>query len=233
VSEAYVKFVREAWRIKDKEIQIIPIAVNLNIFHPADGCRDDHSVLFAGRLEKLKGMETLEQAIPIVIKQMPRTKFYFAGVDHRYGDHQQTWSQHLREMYGDGNIAYLGSLSTQELVRYYQRSTICVAPSLYEPGATVALEAMACGCPVLAARVGGLADIVKDRKTGLLAPPGDSAALAEGLVELLRNKQLRQDLSQKALVSIRQTFDINNIRQRTLAAYSDTIEQFKHSVNRR
>jgi glycosyltransferase involved in cell wall biosynthesis len=232
VSESYANFVRQAWEIKEKEIMIIPIAVNLNIFHPTDASREDHSILFAGRLEKLKGMEILEQAISMVLKQMPRTKFHFAGVDHNYDNHRQTWSQRLIEMYGHDNIAYLGSLSTKELVRYYQQSAICVVPSLYEPGATVALEAMACGCPVLATRVGGLADIIKDRKTGLLSPPGDSAALAEGLIELLRNRQLRQDLSQKALESIRQNFEINKIRQKTLTAYSNAIDQFRCLVNR-
>jgi glycosyltransferase involved in cell wall biosynthesis len=91
---------------------------------------------------------------------------------------------------------------------------------------------MACGCPVLATRVGGLGDIIKDRKTGLLSPPGDSAALAEGLIELLRNRQLRQDLSQKALESIRQNFEISEIRKNTLAAYSNAIDQFRCLVNR-
>lgn len=232
VSEAYVNFVRQAWEIKDKEIQIIPIGINLNIFHPTDASREAHSILFAGRLEKLKGIEVLEQAISMVLRQMPRTQFRFAGVDHYCDNHRQTWSQRLIERYGRDHVSYLGSLSTRELVRYYQQSTICVVPSLYEPGATVALEAMACGCPILATRVGGLADIIKDRKTGLLSPTGDSAALAEDLIELLRNRELRQDLSQNALESIRQNFEINRIRQKTLTAYSNAIDQFRCLVKR-
>jgi glycosyltransferase involved in cell wall biosynthesis len=91
---------------------------------------------------------------------------------------------------------------------------------------------MACGCPILATRVGGLADIIKDRKTGLLSPTGDSAALAEDLIELLRNRELRQDLSQNALESIRQNFEINRIRQKTLTAYSNAIDQFRCLVKR-
>lgn len=227
VSNSYAKFVRQAWEIQNKEIQIIPIAVNLNIFHPTDAPRDDDSILFAGRLEKLKGMETLEQAISIVLKRMPEARFYFAGVDHLHGNCRQTWSQHLIKTHGLKNIVYLGSLSTKELVRYYQRSTVCVIPSLYEPGATVAFEAMACGCAILATKVGGLLDIIEDRKSGLLTPPGDPSALAEGLMELLRNKQLRQDLTQEALDSVRRNFDINTIRQRTLDAYGNAIERFK------
>jgi glycosyltransferase involved in cell wall biosynthesis len=228
VSEAYSDFVRQAWEIREKEIQIIPIAVDLKTFHPTDASRDDHSILFAGRLEKLKGIATLARAIPTVLKEFPQTRFYFAGVDHRYNNTHQTWSQHLLESYGRKNIVYLGSLSTKEIVMYYQRSTVCVVPSLYEPGATIAFEAMACGCPVLASRAGGLAEIIKDRQTGLLTPPGDAAALADGLIELLSKKQWRQELSQRALDSIHQNFDLDRIVRRTLAAYSDAIETFKN-----
>ena len=227
VSEAYATFVRRAWETGRKEMQIIPIAVDLRVFCPADAPRDDRSILFAGRLEKLKGMETLSEAIAIVLGQMPDTMFYFAGADFNRNDTQQTWSQHLIEKHGLKNISYLGSILTQELVRYYQKSTVCVVPSLYEPGGTVAFEAMACGCPVLASGVGGLEEVIQDRQTGLLVPPGDGAALADGLMELLRKKQLRQTLSQKALESIRQRFDIHLILRQTLAAYGNAIENFK------
>lgn len=225
VSEAYADFVRQAWEIKEKKINVIPIAVDLTTFHPRDAARDEASILLAGRLETLKGIETLAQAIPMVLEQFPGARFYFAGADRPYSS-TKTWSQHLIEKFGHGNICYLGSLSTEKLVRHYQRSTICVVPSLYEPGATVAFEAMACGCPVLASGVGGLAELIKDRHTGLLTPPGDAAALADGLVELLGNKQWRQELSQRALDLIRQKFDLNDVIRRTLAAYSDAIEVF-------
>ena len=227
VSEAYAAFVRQAWEIGGKEIQIIPIAVDLRVFRPVEAPRDGRSILFAGRLEKHKGMETLSEAMAMVLGQMPETMFYFAGADFHRDDTQQTWSQHLIEMHGHKNVVCLGSLSTQELVRYYQKCTACIVPSLYEAGGTVVFEAMACGCPVLASRVGGLGEVIQDRQTGLLVPPGDAAALAGGLLEMLREKPLRQELSQRALELIRQKFDINMTLRQTLAAYSNAIENFK------
>jgi len=232
VSGAYAAFVRQAWEIRGKEIPVIPIAVNPDVFCPGDVPREDCSILFAGRLDHFKGMETLAGAISMVLKQMPQTKFYFAGVDFLFNDGQQTWSQYLIKQYGPDSIVYLGSLSTKALVGYYQKSAICVVPSLYEPGGTIAFEAMACGCPVLASSVGGLAEAIKDRQTGLLTPPGDAAALAEGLMELLRKKQLRQELSQSALASIHRYYDIKSIVQQTLAVYNFTIEAFKASRQR-
>ena len=227
VSKSYTDFVRKAWEIKEKDVQIIPIAVNLNVFHPNDISREDQSILFAGRLEKSKGIEILAQAIPLILKKLPKARFYFAGADYKYDGSQQTWSQYLIKDFGKEHIVYLGSLPTQELIRYYQTSTICVMPSLYEPGATVAFEAMACGCPVIASKVGALEELIKDRQTGLLTPPGDAAALADGLIELLQKDQLRREISQKALESIHKYFDLNKIAQQTVDAYTKTIKVFK------
>jgi len=227
VSKSYTNFVRKAWEIKEKDISIIPIAIDPSVFHPSDISREDQSILFAGRLEKSKGIEMLAQAIPLILKKLPKVRFYFAGKDYKYNDSQQTWSQYLIKEFDKEHIIYLGSLSTQELIRYYQTSTICVMPSLYEPGATVAFEAMACGCPVIASRAGGLEEVIKDRQTGLLTPPGDATALADGLIELLQKNQLRQEISQKALESIHKYSDINIIAQQTVDAYANTIKNFK------
>ena len=232
VSEAYTAFVRQAWRIPKKSIPIIPIAVNTDVFRPADTPRDDHSILFVGRLEELKGMETLARAIPMVLKQFPSTKIHFAGVDFPLAGSHQTWSQYFIQQYGPDRIVYLGSLPTKDLVRYFQRSTICVIPSLYEPGGTVAFEAMACGCPVVASRAGGLAEAIRDRQTGFLVPPGDATALANGLVELLGNERLRRELSLNALAAVVRDYDIKSVLQQTLALYNHTIFSFKKARGR-
>jgi len=227
VSRSYTDFVRKAWEIKEKDVQIIPIAVDTDCFHPSGLPREKQLILFAGRLEKSKGIEILAHAIALVLRRMPKARFCFAGKDQEYDDCRRSWSRRLTDYFSGEHIIYLGSLTTQELIRYYQTSTICAVPSLYEPGGTVVFEAMACGCPVLASRVGGLVDVIKDRQTGFLIPPGDAEALADGLVELLQDDQLRQEISQRALESIRADFDINMIARRTAAAYARAIEAFK------
>ncbi len=227
VSNAYIDFVRQAWELKEKEIQNIPITVDLDIFHPAEVPREAQTVLFAGRLEKSKGIEVLAQAIPLVLKELPGAKFYLAGQDHGRGDSRRTWSQYLTEKYGREIIIYLGSLTTQELVRYYRSATVCVVPSLYEPGGTAVFESMACGCPLIASAVGGLVEIVDDRRTGLLIRPASARALADAIIELLRKPEMRREISQNAVEVIRKNYDLNSAVRQTLAAYTRTIKSFK------
>ena len=226
VSKGYVDFVRMAWEIKEKDIKIIPIAIDRSIFHPGERTRKNNAILFVGRLEKTKGIAILGRAISLILKIIPDAIFYFAGVDHECGDKQQTWSRYLISEYGNKHIVYLGSIQTQDLIRYYQTATLCVVPSLYEPGGTVVFEAMACGCPVLASRVGGLEEVIQDRHSGLLVPPGDASALAGGMLELLQDSQLRQEYAQNALESVRNKFDINAIATQTVEAYAEAITTF-------
>ena len=227
VSKAYIDFVRTAWELKAKDVQLIYISVNLNVFQPVEFPRENQAILFAGRLEKSKGIAVLAQAIPLILKEAPDAKFYLAGQNYKRMNSQQTWSQYLIENFGMERIVYLGSLTTQELVHYYQRATICVVPSLYEPGGTAIFEGMACGCPVIASEVGGLGEIITDRQTGLLIQPDEPQALAEAAIELLKKPRMRQVLSQNALEHVRKNFDINSIVQQTLAAYMQTIKSFK------
>jgi len=227
VSKSYTDFVWNAWELKERDVQIIPISVDLNVFRPAEAPGEDQAILFAGRLEKSKGIEVLAQAIPLVLKNLPGARFYLAGRDYRYMDSRQTCSQYLIENFGKGTIIYLGSLPTQELVQYYRSATVCIVPSLYEPGGTAVFEAMACGCPVIASKVGGLVEVIRDRQTGSLIPPAEARALADAIIELLQKPQMRREISQNALESIRKNFDINNIVRQTLDAYTRTIGSFK------
>ncbi len=226
VSRSYTNFVKEAWDIKEKEISIIPIAVDLNVFYPKENQKENQKILFAGRLETSKGIGVLAKAIPLIINKIPEARFYFAGEDYRCNKSQQTWSQLLKKSFYHEHIIYLGSLSTQKLVEYYQTSTICVIPSLYEPGATVAFEAMACGCPVIASRVGGLEEVIKDRETGILTPPGDAEALAENVIELLQQSELRRKISKKAYALICENYDLNIIAQQIVNTYAAAIKKF-------
>jgi len=231
VSESYIRFARNAWELKDRDIQFIPISINLDIFHPTDTPREDQAILFVGRLEESKGIAVLAHAFPLVLREMPHTKLYLAGQDYQYMDSQQTWSQHLIDVFGKDRIVYLGSLPTQELVHYYRLASICVVPSLYEPGGTAMFEAMACGCPVIVSKVGGLGEAIKDRQTGLLIQPAESKALAGASVELLQQPHLRHHISQHALDTVRCGFDINRIASQTLNAYRQAISTFKTRSN--
>ena len=95
-------------------------------------------------------------------------------------------------------VVFLGRSSQDSLPYYYSAAEVVVMPSHYESFGMVALEAMACGIPVVASQVGGLAYLVKDGVTGYVVPDGDIEALSYCLMTLLTKPEIRQHMAEQA-----------------------------------
>jgi D-inositol-3-phosphate glycosyltransferase len=95
-------------------------------------------------------------------------------------------------------VVFLGKRGQDTLPYYYSAADVVVMPSHYESFGMVALEAMACGTPVIASQVGGLAFLIQDGVTGFHIPNGDSGALYEKLDLLLRDGSLRKQMGEQA-----------------------------------
>ena len=98
----------------------------------------------------------------------------------------------------EANVAFVGSRDQEQLALYYAAADVCAVPSLTESFGLVALEAMACGTPVVGTRVGGLQTVIADGESGLLVPAGDYQALAEAMARVLTDARLRMHLAHGA-----------------------------------
>lgn len=229
VSKNFVTFAEQIWEFKNKDICVIPNSVDTQLFKPSPTISREKAVLFVGRLEENKGIGVLENAIPEVLQSFPDVRFYFAGFDTKRSDNQGTWKEHILKQKISRNLVFLGQLETSDLVRYYQKCLICVFPSLFEAGGIVNLEAMASGCAVIASGVGGYAEAIINEEDGILIKPGDSSALSQAIVLLLRNEKLTNKLSLNASKKISAMYEINKNTQDTLKFYEQVIKQ--HFMN--
>lgn len=227
IADDFTRFAREVWNLPHKEIILVKTGIDREIFRPSSAPKENMSVLFVGRLEETKGIEVLAKAIPKILKVYPTAKFYFAGRDMMRQDTGESWQDYILKLAPRQNLNFLGQLSMDELLRYYQHCTVGVFPSLYEPAGTVHLEAMACGCVSIVTEVGGFPEAVKNGVNGLLIPPRDPEALANAVVRLLADDHLRTTLAQNAFDTIRNEYDLNNIADQTLAIYRKAINSFK------
>jgi glycosyltransferase involved in cell wall biosynthesis len=119
------------------------------------------------------------------------------------------------------NVRFLGH--SREVVKYYQASDIFVLPSYAEGMPNSLLEAMACGLPVIASRIGGVVDVVEDGKSGILVEPGDVSGLASAMVRLLKDAELRQRLGAEARKRIVEGFSIDRIAEEYIKLYGELI----------
>jgi len=126
----------------------------------------------------------------------------------------------------------MGKRDQDALPYHYSAAQVCVVPSHYESFGMVALEAMACGTPVIASRVGGLAFTVKDGQTGFLVPSNDPQALAQKLKLLLTDESLRRNMGHQASeLAMRYSWPI--VADQIVAAYRDLVIRTRPQVRAR
>ena len=177
-------------------------------------------VLFAGRLEYEKGVQTVLHALVAVEDAIGPVRFLIAGVG--------TYSDELRatvDRLGLGDrVRFTGFLEDHDLRLHYAAADVAVAPSIYEPFGLVAVEAMACGTPVVVGDTGGLREIVAGGH-GLSFPPQDAEQLAARLVEVLSDRELATELVERGRRRILSRYDWGAVGERTVDVYARAIEQ--------
>jgi starch synthase len=111
----------------------------------------------------------------------------------------------------------------EDVVQLYSHASLFVCPSVYEPFGLINLEAMACGTPVVATRVGGIPEVVLDGETGQLVPPRDPAALADAVRRLLADPGRAAEFGAAGRRRVEARFSWDRIAERTLEVYREAI----------
>jgi D-inositol-3-phosphate glycosyltransferase len=222
------------------KVTIVPPGVDTSRFYPIpnDEAKEfigvppqDIMLLFVGRIEPLKGLDVLLEAIGRYCrshKSNSRRLFLsIIGGDPDLSPENSTAEmarlQSLREQYGISDVVtFLGKRGQDTLPYYYSAAEAVVMPSHYESFGMVALEAMACGTPVVASQVGGLAFLVQDGVTGFTVPSGDPEALCHSLQALIQDKDLRRKMGQQA-ANCAQEYSWDKIAKRIVQVYRELL----------
>ena len=227
------------YKANSRKITIIPPGVDTGRFYPIPkdeakqfiGIPDeDRMVLFVGRIEPLKGLDTLIRAMACMGLENSDCPAYLAiiGGDPSASPDEMTsemasLQQLCRELKMDRTVVFLGKRGQDTLPYYYSAAEVLVMPSHYESFGMVALEAMACGTPVIASQVGGLAFLIQDGVTGYHVPGGDSDALCEKLTLLLGNAENREQMGQRAAEEAK-AYSWDKIAEQMIAVYESLLE---------
>lgn len=178
-------------------------------------------VLSVGRLAPEKGFDTLIEAAPHVLAHSPDVRFIVAGD----GPERDRLQNRVQER--DLTDRFLLPGYVPDVPGLLSAADIVVVPSLSEGQGIVALEAMAARKPVVASRVGGLAETVEEGVTGLLVPPGDPAALADALLLLLEDAATRQRLGEAGRACVEARYTADRMVDSTAALYQRLVVQAK------
>ncbi len=214
----------------------VPCGIDLELFQPRDRARsraqigvdgDAPLILWVGRLEKLKGVEILVDAVA----QLDRRDFtlLIVGGDARASALRDELQAQAAALGIRANVEFRSAVPHDSLPWYYSAADVCVVPSYYESFGLVAVEAMACGTPVVASRVGGLVSTVTDGVTGYLIPWRCPEPFAEKLEVLLGNPELRTNFSRAARKSV-ERFRWSTVGLRIADVYDAAIERHRRAA---
>jgi glycosyltransferase involved in cell wall biosynthesis len=208
VSRDLARAVDELTTAHPIDVDVVSMGVDTDRFHSRRNAAavrrklgiQGSMVLFVGRLAEKKGVRYLLDAMPAVLEQVPDATLVVVGDGPLRGE----LSLHARDLMLGESVRFLGARRPQDLPDLYSAADVFAGPSVVAEGGDVEgvpvsfMEAMACGCPVVASDVGGVSDLVQHEDTGLLVPQRDAGALAQAICRVLGEKDLARHLRSQA-----------------------------------
>jgi len=201
--------------IPQSDIIIIPNGVDLSQFIPQPDSRTP-TLLYVGSLIERKGISFLLRAMSIIMQKHPTLRLVIVG----NGPNES----HLKKLTADLNlteyVTFTGSLPPCEVQQLMKQAKVFILPSVEEGLGVVLLEALACGTPIVASKVGGIPDVVTP-EVGILVSPADPLSLASGITSLLDDEQLWGKMSKKARIRAETNYDWQQIAKKYIKIYQE------------
>jgi len=227
------------FRVDPGKVDTIPGGVDLDLFRPISktrarsllGWSGKIPILFVGRPDPVKGISALIEAVKIVcnggLGGRRDLLWVFVG-----GEDEKIKKIVCSCRPPEAEFTFINALEQQMLALYYSASEVCVLPSYYESFGIVALEAAACGTPIVGSRVGGLPTIIDESANGFLIPPGDFRALAKRLLYILSDDIMRRDMAESAALKARE-FEWGRMASRLHKVYDGLAGNHRGAIQER
>lgn len=206
-----------------KRLIRIPFGVDLNKFRPESRENKKTGITLGviKRLDRKYGIEYLIKAFALVEKRYSDTRLLIVGD----GSLRSKLKKLAFQLGCDKKIKFLGNVPHFQIPKILNEMDIFVMPSLQESFGVAALEASACQLPVIASNVGGVPEVILDKKTGLLIPPQDPSAIAEAVIYLIENPDLRQKLGEFGRNFVMKNYDWHENAKRMENLYQKVLRK--------
>ena len=234
VSGAVARSIKKSKMVRSRSIHVVHNGIDLQNIDRLEtepkkirqslGISDDHLIVgnVAHIRPKHKGHQYLIEAAKIVTNRMSKVSFVIVGREQHQGD-QLTLEKQAQQLGIRNNVVFTGF--RQDALSLITAFDVFVLPSIWEAFGIVLLEAMALGKPIIASRVDGIPEVIEDGKNGFLVEPRNPQQLAEKIIKLLQNQELREQLGQSGIRRVRDNFDIKQKVTQTERIYSLALER--------
>lgn len=192
------------------DIKVFPDGIQIPPLVPKE--YGQHELLFLGRICKAKGIEELLQVMPLLKEKYPDIRLYLGGIFE-----EQELQKKVEEL--SDLVEWIGWVSGEEKETYLKKCDIFVLPSYFEGQSVSILEAMAHSCTVVASRIGGIPQMIKDGETGILVDPKSAESLKLGIESALADGKLCEKLGNAARKKVEEEFSIEKNMEQLMKIY--------------
>jgi glycogen(starch) synthase len=206
-----------------EKVRTLYSGIDLSVFKPLPHLEKQWDLAFMGRLEAMKSVDLFPEMLSILKPKFPDLKMMITGE----GSLKERLFKEFEEQGVASMIDYQGVVETDDVPVLINKSRIFLYPSRREPFGLSIIEAMACGVPVVTTDVFGPREIVTHNYNGFAVPPDDAETLAAAVETLLTDVELRTRISQNALKSVQDRYDIRQHAKQLVAIYEEMIVKKK------
>jgi glycosyltransferase involved in cell wall biosynthesis len=193
-------------------------AMNPVFFQNEWRVRDEDRLLYVGSLESRKGLDVLLEALKLVVQATPKTVLTVIG-----GGDQTPYRQLCERLQITGNVQFLGFQSAEQIAKHHLENQLFILPSGNENSPNTLAEAMVSGLPVIASAAGGIPSMLEHGQSGWLVPPRNPAELANAILQLLNDPELRAHLGEAARQCARDRHLPEHVAAQTAQAYQEIL----------
>ncbi len=201
-----------------KNMEILPNIVDINIFKRNKNIKKEKLILFVSNFTKDKGADIAFNIVEKILNDDKDTKALFVG--NSYDRHLLDSIKKLRK---NKRIEFLRNINLSKLVELYNKASVVILPSRYEAFSRVLAESQSCGTPVVSTKVGGIPEVVMDKKTGFLVDYGKWDQMKEHINILLNDDSLNKKIGKYGSLHIQKKFNKQIVAQKLIRIYESVV----------
>ena len=221
----------EYYKVPEEKIRVIHNGVDTSKFKPAENKRkikealgfkaDDLAIVSVGRLYARKGLFTLIESMPAVVKRFKNAKFIISGKGQ--SDEMRKLLNHADKIGVKDNIIFTGYYPDKKLPKLYQAADVFAFSTFYEHHPFAVLEALSTGLPVVTTSVGGIPETIESGKNGFLVEPFNPKQFADRILYLLEHPAEASEMGSLARKTILERFDWRIVVKDVLKVYDEAL----------